>query len=80
MHVIRFPIGLRDDVGTGDAYPQEDVEHGSAETGGEPHDGGEDGDGHVGDKVGEGVAHREDGEADDGVGKAEDEAESLVRG
>lgn len=44
---------LRDDVGAGDAYAEEDVEHGAAEAGGEAHDGGEDGYAHVGDEVGE---------------------------
>ena len=69
-----------DDVRPGQADAEQDVEHGPAEARGEAHDGREDGDGHVRDEVGKGVAHREYGQADNGVGEAKDEAKCLRKG
>ena len=76
MHAVGHARGV-DDVRAGDADAEEDVEHRPAEARGEAHGGRERRDGDVGDEVREGVPDGEEGEADDGVGESEDEAECL---
>ena len=65
-------------ISAGQPDTEEDIQHRATEAGGERHDGEpEAGDGDVGDEVAQTVADGEDGQAQDGVGHVDDDAEGA---
>lgn len=72
-----LPLG-QNHITAGQPDTEEDIQHRATEAGGERHDGEpEAGDGDVGDEVAQAVADGEDGQAQDGVGHVDDDAEGA---